>query len=1222
MRLKTRSISYLLLFCLLVASCGPRGTATPFGKASPSVTSTVAPPEPTVSATLIPSAVAGEFASDGKLEQGWYWLDEGDQAATRWKLSSIQPGADIALDLTALATDADQTRGLGAVFSLSLEVEEGGKFHELTRRTVNLLNTASEVDQQGFICSGSLIIDNTLIPQGTKNLWVRVNQLEEPAEDPLTAHRLAFRPESLQVGPAPLPMQTVNPQIFQAGDFFSDGDFIDGWWWLRDAAHQTSATWNFSTIPGGTGDLTINFEVLATDRVDGARDMEAMFYLSYGPIPDTRLIDSIPAELVILPNISPDDDPVGYTCRGSYTILRSSLPPGTENIWFKISRVDNLGQNPIDRHVAFMEPSITFSEGTTASGDGSSQEQAILITAGDYSGSLDAQKTEAWYKILLEPKQKFDVQFEFPDEAVFQGVLFDPYQRTKVSSIRMTEPAEFAPFDYLAYVADDDAGGYWYLKVMRTSGAGDYQFLAYVDSQDEAGSGGDAGDELAAATLVTNGQYTGILMQDDPFDYYRISLDPGQTATVTLTHDFWLAMSHYFTDDSWYGATTFRSHMRWSENDLVYYANTDEGTSTMSLSNSSTNTQAGIVIYAVNINAGRGGDYLLDVSITGASACDGVTADADRYYTSAAESPDWNWLQDDGRYLSASWLFRTLPPGTGDYKFHVNIPVRQPGAETGIPEAKFYLLYGPIPAAAGSRVFGPELITLETILDPSSVTGYIGHGEFTLPRTNLGTPAQGFWLRLYRSDPVGGMLPVQAVLGVSDAAIKLCLGEQIGTPTSPPAVHPQATVSLDAATQILTSSTSIFVDPGSDPDGDGLNQNWETAAANAVNPIIEVDEEELWLKHRDDQGVVNFVRVYPWPSIQDPQYILVSFLETWSMDYGSGAQNSIWPVVKTNHRGDSERILMAWKVLSNQAIEFEWVYTSSHSNEVTDHSGLWHAHDSMCNLARQADMDSHLIGYETMCSALEYEASGRLKLYTAENKHGIYVNEDICNNSRLVNIYGTWWGENCGMDESEIAPFQWEESDFLDDSRYQGDGRWLWEVFNVGEPDNYLINNLGPYIDGSFNNEAIWSGNDSNPGDFCGGLVAGGDIPAGCSGRIGSKYEGTIEEMSSVLNAAYRVTIHTSQGFGGDPFIWIYDAGNTQLTAGNLKGWYSTGQTSITYLPARLPGGAVDHLALIHTSQTSNWGISSIEVTDLRTNVTTTLTRTGVIPPYTQVTIP
>ena len=53
-------------------------------------TNTVAPPEPTSFATPSPAAVAEDFASEGELDQGWYWLNDGDQATTRWKASSIK----------------------------------------------------------------------------------------------------------------------------------------------------------------------------------------------------------------------------------------------------------------------------------------------------------------------------------------------------------------------------------------------------------------------------------------------------------------------------------------------------------------------------------------------------------------------------------------------------------------------------------------------------------------------------------------------------------------------------------------------------------------------------------------------------------------------------------------------------------------------------------------------------------------------------------------------------------------------------------------------------------------------------------------------------------------------------------------------------------------------------------------------------------------------------
>jgi len=38
--------------------------------------------------------------------------------------------------------------------------------------------------------------------------------------------------------------------------------------------------------------------------------------------------------------------------------------------------------------------------------------------------------------------------------------------------------------------------------------------------------------------------------------------------------------------------------------------------------------------------------------------------------------------------------------------------MRLPEGQNGTPEGKFYFLYGPIPAPASGRIYGPELITL------------------------------------------------------------------------------------------------------------------------------------------------------------------------------------------------------------------------------------------------------------------------------------------------------------------------------------------------------------------------------------------------------------------------------------------------------------------------------------------------------------------------------
>jgi hypothetical protein len=67
-----------------------------------------------------------------------------------------------------------------------------------------------------------------------------------------------------------------------ASDFRSNGDLIDGWYWLRDQAFQQYAKWTFEGIPSETNDLTVEITARATGRSGGAAADEVRFRLVYG----------------------------------------------------------------------------------------------------------------------------------------------------------------------------------------------------------------------------------------------------------------------------------------------------------------------------------------------------------------------------------------------------------------------------------------------------------------------------------------------------------------------------------------------------------------------------------------------------------------------------------------------------------------------------------------------------------------------------------------------------------------------------------------------------------------------------------------------------------------------------------------------------------------------------------------------------------------------------
>lgn len=323
MKTRIQLFSILVISSLLGTSCELVKTPEPLVQsrstvtAAATVTSVTAPIEPTISPSPTPEII--EFTSDGDLEEGWNWLRDNElPTEAKWILSNLPPEpADINLELTALATDASQSRGLPATFTLTYGTEmEGGALLELGLQTVNLPNTSVDQDPQGFICTGKISITRSTIPTGVTSIWVKASRASDGQDGPPLDIQLAFQSGSLNVTGGSLPAQMFNQAIYQGGEFSSDGDFISGWWWLRDSAHIASATWNFGSFPAGASDLDIDLEVLATNRASGGPGFDAPFYISYGSIPETRPLEEIPSYLVMLPNVSPENDPVGYTCRG------------------------------------------------------------------------------------------------------------------------------------------------------------------------------------------------------------------------------------------------------------------------------------------------------------------------------------------------------------------------------------------------------------------------------------------------------------------------------------------------------------------------------------------------------------------------------------------------------------------------------------------------------------------------------------------------------------------------------------------------------------------------------------------------------------------------------------------------------------------------------------------------------------------------------------------
>jgi len=266
--------------------------------------------------------------------------------------------------------------------------------------------------------------------------------------------------------------------------FFSDGDLISGWYWLRDPSFNQAAEWVFEGIPQGTEDIVLDLEVLATSRVDGPRGIDARFFLSYGIPPrggQGGLI--VGTKEVVLPNVSPPHDPVGYTCRGQVTIPRKNLE-GASVLWIRAHRNPGpflSGKSPSTVHVAFRKESVTLllgeemeeTGGGFVEADADRREDAVLIAPGTVSGDLGYRRSDGsidssdWYRFSAEQGQIITLSLTFPQGASFSFSLYPPSSASSVGNVETRENTKS-----LEYVAGES--GEWFVRIYRLRGEGGY----------------------------------------------------------------------------------------------------------------------------------------------------------------------------------------------------------------------------------------------------------------------------------------------------------------------------------------------------------------------------------------------------------------------------------------------------------------------------------------------------------------------------------------------------------------------------------------------------------------------------------------------------------------------------------------------------------------------------------------------------------------------------
>jgi len=177
---------------------------------------------------------------------------------------------------------------------------------------------------------------------------------------------------------------------------------------------------------------------------------------------------------------------------------------------------------------------------------GNSISTATTIPAGSGTGYIDSTDTYDYYKVSVTSGQTVRVNMTPPYGSDFDISLYDTNQLQVDSSTLGGSQTD-------AVDGTAAASGYFYINVYRYSGSGIYSMTVTVTggaTQNDMGTGTDASNSLSAATTIPAGTGIGYIDSTDTDDYYKVSVNSGQTVSVSLTPPYGSDFDLYLYDTS------------------------------------------------------------------------------------------------------------------------------------------------------------------------------------------------------------------------------------------------------------------------------------------------------------------------------------------------------------------------------------------------------------------------------------------------------------------------------------------------------------------------------------------------------------------------------------------------------------------------------------------------------------------------------------------------
>ena len=174
----------------------------------------------------------------------------------------------------------------------------------------------------------------------------------------------------------------------------------------------------------------------------------------------------------------------------------------------------------------------TQNDGASGTDAGDSITKALDLAPGrSYLGELGGFDENDWYRFDIPAGHILNLEFTPKQSAGPMKFSLRSFERSEIWYSGAVPPGENKP---KRVMMNNTSGGTYYLEA--SYGSGQYEFEIFTESQNDGGSGTDAGDKISEALKVESGRgYSGELGGYDDKDWYRFDILPGSVLKIALT---------------------------------------------------------------------------------------------------------------------------------------------------------------------------------------------------------------------------------------------------------------------------------------------------------------------------------------------------------------------------------------------------------------------------------------------------------------------------------------------------------------------------------------------------------------------------------------------------------------------------------------------------------------------------------------------------------------